>query len=76
MYQAIVKFIIAVIVLSGFVFVSWYFLTEIIGPINSQKSSATGFACSSEAKICADGSAVGRTRPDCSFADCPEDKIK
>ncbi len=28
-------------------------------------------ACTTEAKICADGSAVGRTGPDCSFAPCP-----
>ena len=28
-------------------------------------------ACTTEAKICPDGSAVGRTGPDCMFADCP-----
>lgn len=27
--------------------------------------------CTQEAKICPDGSAVGRTGPDCSFAECP-----
>jgi hypothetical protein len=30
-----------------------------------------GTACTQEAKICPDGSAVGRTGPDCSFAPCP-----
>src|SRR3989344_9274407 len=28
-------------------------------------------ACTEEAKICPDGSAVGRTGPNCEFADCP-----
>lgn len=28
-------------------------------------------ACTEEAKICADGSAVGRTGPNCEFAACP-----
>ncbi|KKU91074.1 MAG: hypothetical protein UY23_C0004G0019 [Candidatus Jorgensenbacteria bacterium GW2011_GWA1_48_11] len=29
-------------------------------------------ACTEEAKLCADGSAVGRTGPNCEFAACPE----
>ena len=33
--------------------------------------SAQGTACTQEAKICPDGSAVGRTGPDCAFAACP-----
>ena len=28
-------------------------------------------ACTEEAKLCPDGSAVGRTGPDCEFAPCP-----
>jgi hypothetical protein len=28
-------------------------------------------ACTMEAKLCPDGSAVGRTGPNCEFADCP-----
>lgn len=31
-------------------------------------------ACTQEAKLCADGSAVGRTGPNCEFAACPEEK--
>ena len=31
-------------------------------------------ACTTEAKICADGSTVGRTGPLCSFAPCPAEK--
>lgn len=30
-------------------------------------------ACTQEAKICSDGSAVGRTGPNCEFAACPEE---
>ena len=29
-------------------------------------------ACTSDAKLCPDGSAVGRTGPNCEFAPCPE----
>jgi len=29
-------------------------------------------ACTEEAKLCPDGTAVGRTGPDCSFPACPE----
>jgi hypothetical protein len=31
-------------------------------------------ACTEEAKICPDGSAVGRTSPNCEFAPCPGQK--
>ncbi|MGV8086728.1 MAG: DUF333 domain-containing protein [Candidatus Woesearchaeota archaeon] len=31
-------------------------------------------ACTMDAKICSDGSAVGRTGPNCEFSPCPEDK--
>jgi len=36
-------------------------------------SGSTGLprACTQEAKICPDGSAVGRTGPNCEFAECP-----
>jgi hypothetical protein len=32
-------------------------------------------ACTEEAKLCPDGSAVGRTGPNCSFAPCPPVKV-
>lgn len=34
-------------------------------------STMGGQACTQEAKICPDGSAVGRTGPNCEFAACP-----
>ncbi|MDD5391692.1 MAG: hypothetical protein PHE17_01600 [Thiothrix sp.] len=33
-----------------------------------------GIACTQEAKMCPDGSAVGRTGPHCEFAPCPAAK--
>ena len=32
-------------------------------------------ACTEEAKLCPDGSAVGRTGPNCEFEDCPVSKL-
>jgi hypothetical protein len=34
-------------------------------------SGGQDIACTMEAKLCPDGSAVGRTGPDCEFAECP-----
>ncbi|TFG35497.1 MAG: hypothetical protein E4H47_01355 [Parcubacteria group bacterium] len=36
------------------------------------KNNQKQVACTMEAKLCPDGSAVGRTGPDCEFASCPE----
>ena len=37
----------------------------------TQKSDTGPVACTAEAKICPDGSSVGRTGPNCEFAECP-----
>src|SRR3989344_303537 len=39
---------------------------------NSPKDSSKQVACTKEAKVCPDGSAVGRTGPNCEFAECPQ----
>ena len=36
-------------------------------------STPPGGACTDEAKVCPDGTAVGRTGPNCEFAPCPGD---
>jgi hypothetical protein len=36
------------------------------------KSAVAPVACTMDAKICPDGSTVGRTGPNCEFAECPE----
>lgn len=40
-------------------------------PGSSPGSEGPGRACTMEAKICPDGSAVGRTGPNCEFTPCP-----
>jgi hypothetical protein len=37
------------------------------------KESPEPVACTMEAKLCSDGSYVGRTGPNCEFAPCPEE---
>lgn len=34
-----------------------------------------GISCTMEAKLCSDGSAVGRSGPNCEFTECPEEKL-
>jgi hypothetical protein len=51
------KFMIPLVLLS-------IILTGCTSTIHSQ-------ACTEEAKVCPDGSAVGRTQPNCEFAPCP-----
>lgn len=50
--------------------------TGVIPPNNEDDTNPAPFACTTEAKICPDGSAVGRTGPDCEFAKCPETNLK
>ncbi|MDD2807513.1 MAG: hypothetical protein PHW95_03285 [Patescibacteria group bacterium] len=54
--------LIALIILVGGV--GYYFWQA-----NSQPSNLV--ACTMEAKLCPDGTAVGRTGPNCEFAPCP-----
>ncbi|MDP2860188.1 MAG: hypothetical protein Q8N98_00575, partial [bacterium] len=58
----IVLMIVGVLALGGG---TYYFLTK-----RTQKP----VSCTLEAKICPDGSAVGRTSPNCEFAQCPTAK--
>ncbi len=39
---------------------------------NGRIAKAPGQACTMEAKLCPDGSAVARTGPNCEFAECPK----
>ncbi len=41
------------------------------GDDKTNPRKAGGFQCTMEAKVCPDGSAVGRTGPRCEFAPCP-----
>ena len=44
------------------------------GPKNTPPPYQEPVACTMEAKICPDGSAVGRTGPNCEFSACPTEK--
>ena len=54
----IVLIVIAILVLGGI----YYFVVN---------NTPEPVACTEEAKLCPDGSAVGRTGPNCEFAECP-----
>ena len=58
--------ILLIIFLCGIVGAVWFFFVpKNIPSVPMQK------ACTMEAKICPDGSSVGRTGPDCAFSPCP-----
>lgn len=56
------------VVLAAFTLLLLVFLAFIIF-----LSDSGSLACTAEAKLCPDGSYVGRTGPSCEFADCPLD---
>ncbi|MDC0721391.1 hypothetical protein [Nannocystis bainbridge] len=53
-----------------------FIVAGLVGACKSDKPPAEDpgapKACTKEAKVCPDGSTVGRTGPDCEFAACPE----
>jgi hypothetical protein len=57
--------IILMVIIAGFVIA--YYLDK-TGPSNIGGGAV---ACTEEAKLCPDGSAVGRTGPKCEFSPCP-----
>jgi hypothetical protein len=66
-YTAIIGAIAATIVV-----VLWIVSARVVqapGPLAPGSS-----ACTQEAKLCPDGGSVGRTGPNCEFAECPSDK--
>jgi hypothetical protein len=44
--------------------------------VNKKSTEISPVACTMEAKLCSDGSYVGRTEPNCEFASCPSDEGK
>ncbi|MDB5188083.1 MAG: hypothetical protein JWO50_603 [Candidatus Kaiserbacteria bacterium] len=72
--QKILIALVAIIVLAAL----WFFVTkqETLAPATDTSKIATTTseqptACFADAKICPDGSAVGRVGPNCEFAACP-----
>jgi len=64
---------IALVVIAG-VGVAWILMIKATAPPGNMPNGVTGspIACTMEAKLCPDGSAVGRSGPNCEFAPCPE----
>ncbi|OGZ62809.1 MAG: hypothetical protein A2998_02280 [Candidatus Staskawiczbacteria bacterium RIFCSPLOWO2_01_FULL_37_25b] len=58
--------VVAAVLLFGGVFAYQYF---VIPKANNQQQNPT--ACTEEAKVCPDGSSVGRAGPNCEFTECP-----
>lgn len=61
-----VKVIVIIIAGALFAFYAYGIFEEAFGPAEQQT------ACTMDAKICPDGSAVGRSGPLCEFAQCPD----
>ena len=65
------KYVVAALVAAGAVAAFVYYGNPAVAPEPSPTVSGTPRACTLEAKICPDGSAVGRVGPNCEFAPCP-----
>lgn len=61
-YRTIIWLVVLIVALS---------LVVVIFSQEAQIQNSAPVACTQEAKICPDGSSVGRTGPDCAFAPCP-----
>ncbi len=78
---AIILIIVGVLALGGGVYIAQKAVKERISPPSEeiqQKPTLpiSGKPCIQEAKICPDGISVGRTGPNCEFAECPGEKSK
>ena len=56
--------IVSIIVIAGAGLAVW---------LNKSNTNFQPTVCTMEAKLCPDGSTVGRTGPNCEFTACPED---
>ncbi|MDP4007381.1 MAG: hypothetical protein Q8P55_02185 [bacterium] len=61
------KILIAVVILMGVI------ILGLVAAVFLLPGENKTTACTQEAKICSDGSAVGRTGPNCEFTPCPEE---
>ncbi|MDD5068332.1 MAG: hypothetical protein PHS53_02840 [Candidatus Pacebacteria bacterium] len=59
------------LIIIGAVFLFWPKISGIPNPTPSPTSTETGVFCTQDAKLCPDGSYVGRIAPSCEFAKCP-----
>ncbi len=59
-------FVLAVVILAA----------GVSGVLLGRQARPQPMACTEEAKLCSDGSAVGRTGPNCDFPPCPQPLIR
>lgn len=65
--------IVAAILIIGAGFIVWAASTDTSPrPESATPNPSTEQACTTDAMMCPDGTAVGRTGPNCSFAPCPQ----
>lgn len=70
------KSALVVVALLGMVVIfatSFLFGKNAQAPRVNEEPSHQGVACTDDAKLCPDGSAVGREGPNCEFPDCPDE---
>lgn len=63
----LIAILIVVIVVAGF-----FYKVGLLGVKLPNQDSGNQVACTMEAKLCPDGSYVGRTGPKCEFSECPK----
>jgi hypothetical protein len=51
--------------------IGYYAVRHWMQPVGFSRGEGGAVACTMEAKICPDGSSVGRSGPKCEFAECP-----
>lgn len=60
------------IMAAGLAGAAWYYEANKEASNTNTPANNNSVACTTEAKLCPDGSAVGRTGPNCEFEACPE----
>lgn len=68
---ALIFILVGVLILVGIIGGAYY-----LGQQNSKTPENNQKACTMDAKICSDGSSVGRVSPDCEFALCQEEVLQ
>ena len=69
--QKIIFVILVILLIAAVGSIGYYFGLQQAGKNVAQPPVNRGVACTMEAKLCPDGSAVGRSGPNCEFEACP-----
>lgn len=71
-FPTAVSLVLLVVLLVGAYFYFSGSLIVVKSPLSTSTEQTTGtYACNSDGKLCPDGTVVGRTGPECTFAACP-----